>query len=106
MYIPPKGCIWYTLLDLRSGIPQSRRKSLLLSSVLGRLGRPPTRRRAWIVSGEKLQDSYSETSRPSIDPEVLFRILPDPVSIRDHERKLVEELRMQLAWPGLPEILE
>ena len=25
--------------------------------------------------GEKLRDSYSETGRPSIDPEVLLRIL-------------------------------
>jgi hypothetical protein len=48
---------------------------------------------------EKLKDSYSETGRPSIDPELLLRILLigylyDITS----ERKLVEELRMHLAW--------
>jgi transposase len=47
----------------------------------------------------KLKDSYSETGRPSIDPELLLHIL-----LIGHlygitsERKLVEELRMHLAW--------
>jgi transposase len=46
-----------------------------------------------------LKDSYSETVRPSIGPEVLLRIL-----LIGHlygvtsERKLVEELRMHLVW--------
>ena len=48
---------------------------------------------------EKLRDSYSDTGRPSIDPEVLLRILLlgylYPIT---SERKLVEELRMHLAW--------
>jgi transposase len=48
---------------------------------------------------EKLKESYSDTGRPSIDPELLLRIL-----LIGHlygitsERKLVEELRMHLAW--------
>jgi transposase len=48
---------------------------------------------------QRLKDSYSETGRPSIDPELLLRIL-----LIGHlygitsERKLVEELRMHLAW--------
>ena len=48
---------------------------------------------------EKLRDSYSETGRPSIDPELLLRILliGYPYGITS-ERRLVEELRMRLAW--------
>jgi transposase len=46
-----------------------------------------------------LKDSYSETGRPSIDPELLLRILLIGYlyGIRS-EHKLVEELRMHLAW--------
>jgi transposase len=48
---------------------------------------------------EKPKDSYSDTGRPSIDPELLLRILLigylDGVT---SERKLVEELEMHLAW--------
>jgi transposase/integrase len=48
---------------------------------------------------EKLQDSYSETGRPSIDPELLLRILLIGYLYGiTSERKLVEELRMHLAW--------
>src|SRR5712692_2745924 len=76
---------------------------------------------------ERLKDSYSETGRPSIDPELLLRILRggrsrcscpsvetgrpsiDPELLLrilligylygvTSERKLVEELRMHLAW--------
>jgi transposase len=48
---------------------------------------------------EKLRDSYSETGRPSIDPEVLLRImLIGYLYGITSERKLVEELRMHLAW--------
>ncbi len=48
---------------------------------------------------EKLKDSYSETGRPSIDPEVLLRILLIGYLYGiTSERKLVEELRMHLAW--------
>ncbi len=48
---------------------------------------------------EKLRDSYSETGRPSIDPEVLLRILLLGYLYGiTSERKLVEELRMHLAW--------
>ncbi len=48
---------------------------------------------------EKLRASYSETGRPSIDPEVLLRILLIGYLYGiTSERKLVEELRMHLAW--------
>jgi len=48
---------------------------------------------------EKLRDSYSDTGRPSIDPEVLLRILLLGYLYGiTSERKLVEELRMHLAW--------
>jgi transposase len=46
-----------------------------------------------------LKDSYSETGRPSIDPELLLRILLIGYLYGvTSERKLVEELRMHLAW--------
>jgi transposase len=48
---------------------------------------------------ERLKDSYSETGRPSIDPEFLLRILLIGYLYGvSSERKLVEELRMHLAW--------
>jgi len=48
---------------------------------------------------EKLKDSYSETGRPSIDPELLLRILLIGYLYGiTSERKLVEELRMRRAW--------
>ena len=48
---------------------------------------------------ERLKDSYSETGRPSIDPELLLRILLiGYLHGITSERKLVEELRMHLAW--------
>src|ERR1700723_2430416 len=48
---------------------------------------------------ERLRDSYSEIGRPSIDPEVLLRILLIGYLYGiSSERKLVEELRMHLAW--------
>jgi len=48
---------------------------------------------------ERLQDSYSETGRPLIDPELLLRILLIGYLYGiTSERKLVEELRMHLAW--------
>jgi len=47
----------------------------------------------------RLRDSYSETGRPSIDPELLLRILLIGYLYGiSSERKLVEELRMHLAW--------
>jgi transposase len=52
---------------------------------------------------EKLKESYSDTGRPSIDPELLLRILLIGYLYGiTSERKLVEELRMHLAWAGLP----
>jgi transposase len=48
---------------------------------------------------EQLKDSYSDTGRPSIDPELLLRIvLIGYLYGISSERKLVEELRMHLAW--------
>src|SRR5512142_1710837 len=48
---------------------------------------------------EQLKPSYSDTGRPSIDPEVLLRILLLGYLYGiASERKLVEELRMHLAW--------
>jgi transposase len=48
---------------------------------------------------EKLKASYSDTGRPSIDPELLLRILLIGYLYGiTSERKLVEELRMHLAW--------
>jgi transposase len=46
-----------------------------------------------------LKESYSETGRPSIDPELLLRILLIGYLYGiTSERKLIEELRMHLAW--------
>src|SRR5262252_8599622 len=48
---------------------------------------------------QQLKDSYSETGRPSVDPELLLRILLIGYLYGiTSERKLVEELRMHLAW--------
>jgi transposase len=48
---------------------------------------------------EQVKDSYSETGRPSIDPELLLRILLIGYLYGvTSERKLVEELGMHLAW--------
>src|SRR5438105_10214231 len=48
---------------------------------------------------EQLKDSYSETGLPSVDPELLLRILLVGYLYGiTSERKLVEELRMHLAW--------
>ncbi len=48
---------------------------------------------------QQLKDSYSETGRPSIDPELLLRILLIGYLYGiTSERKLVEELGMHLAW--------
>ncbi len=48
---------------------------------------------------EKLKSFYSETGRPSIDPEQLLRILLIGYLYGlTSERKLIEELRMHLAW--------
>ena len=47
----------------------------------------------------KLKDFYSDTGRPSIDPELLLRMLLIGYLYGvTSERKLVEELRMHLAW--------
>jgi transposase len=47
----------------------------------------------------KLKASYSDTGRPSIDPELLLRMLLIGYLYGvSSKRKLVEELRMHLAW--------
>jgi transposase len=47
---------------------------------------------------EQLKNSYSDTGRPSIDPELLLRILLIGYLYGiSSERKLIEELRMHLA---------
>src|SRR6476660_7180583 len=47
----------------------------------------------------KLKASYSDTGRPSIDPELVLRmLLVGYLYGVTSERKLVEELRMHLAW--------
>ncbi|MGO9978864.1 MAG: transposase [Candidatus Sulfotelmatobacter sp.] len=47
----------------------------------------------------KLKTSYSDTGRPSIDPELLLRmLLVGYLYGVTSERKLVDELRMHLAW--------
>jgi transposase len=48
---------------------------------------------------EKLKESYSDTGRPSIRPRAFAAHPADWLFIRRHQRaKLVEELRMHLAW--------
>src|SRR5262244_3169666 len=48
---------------------------------------------------EGLKESYSDTGRPSIDPELLLRILLIGYLYGiTSERRLVEELDMHLAW--------
>ena len=48
---------------------------------------------------QQLKDRYSQTGRPSIDPELLLRILLIGYLYGvTSERKLVEELHMHLAW--------
>ena len=48
---------------------------------------------------QQLKDRYSEMGRPSIDPELLLRILLIGYLYGiSSERKLVEELRMHVAW--------
>jgi hypothetical protein len=50
---------------------------------------------------ERLKASYSETGRPSLDPELLLRILLIGYLYGiSSERKLVEELRMHLGGAG------
>ena len=54
---------------------------------------------SFVFVRERLKDSYSDTGRPSIDPELLLRrLLIGYLYGITSERKLVEELRMHLAW--------
>ena len=54
---------------------------------------------------QQLKDSYSETGRPSVDPELLLRMLLIGYLYGiTSERKLVEELRMHLAWRWFTEL--
>jgi transposase len=45
---------------------------------------------------EQLKDSYSDGGRPSINPELLLRILLIAYLLRRQQRKLVEKLRICL----------
>ena len=48
---------------------------------------------------QQLKDRYRQMGRPSIDPELLLRILLSGYLYGiTSERKLVQELRMHLAW--------
>jgi len=48
---------------------------------------------------QRVEDRYSDTGRPSIDPELLLRILLIGYLYGiNSERRLVEELRIHLAW--------
>ena len=48
---------------------------------------------------EQLKNSHGDTGRPSVDPELLLRILLLGISTASRmSSKLVEELRMHLAW--------
>ena len=52
----------------------------------------------------KLKASYSDTGRPSIDPDLLLRmLLVGYLYGVTSERKLVEELRMHVAWRWSPD---
>ena len=52
---------------------------------------------------ETLKASYSHTGRPSIDPEILLRILLIGYLYGiTSERRLVEDVRMHLAYRGSP----
>ncbi len=54
---------------------------------------------SFVFVRERLKESYSDTGRPSIDPELLLRILLIGYLYGiTSERKLVEELRMHVAW--------
>src|SRR5499425_3290746 len=54
---------------------------------------------SFVFVRQQLKDRYSATGRPSIDPELLLRILLIGYLYGiTSERKLVEELRMHLAW--------
>ena len=69
-----------------------------------RLGRCPEltcsiHRISFAFVREQVKESYSEIARPSIDPELLLRILLIGYFYGiSSERKLIEELRMHLAW--------
>src|SRR5260370_21266368 len=58
------------------------------------------------VVREKLKDSYGVNGRPSIDPELLLRILLIGYLYGiTRERKLVEEVRIHLAWRSFSRLL-
>jgi transposase len=78
------------LKDSSTGIDQVRETHLL---------RLIDRHISFAFVRENLKESYNETGRPSIDPELLLRILLIGYLYGiTSERKLVEELRMHLAW--------
>jgi len=73
-----------------------------LEKIVPRYAKCRQQLRRWLAFAfvrEKLKASYSDIGRPSIDPELLLRILLIGYLYGiTSERKLVEELRMHLAW--------
>src|SRR5260370_27868670 len=74
-------------LRLEDQVPENHRLRLIEKHV------------SFAFVSEKLKDSYSETGRPSIDPELLLRLLLIGYLYGiTSARKMIEELRMHLAW--------
>jgi hypothetical protein len=80
-HAPSESLFYYSKLD--DYIPENHLLRLIDKDV------------SLVFVSERLKDSYSETGRPSIDPELLLRILLIGYLYGiTSERKLVEELRM------------
>jgi transposase len=78
---------WFYYFRLEDQVPETHRLRLIEKHI------------TFAFVREQLKDRYSETGRPSIDPELLLRILLIGYWYGiTSERKLVEELRMHLAW--------
>lgn len=57
---------------------------------------------SFAIVRDQLKGSYSETGRPSIDPELLLRILLIRLSVRHHERAQVSGRHAHAS--GLPQV--
>ena len=78
---------WFYYFRLEDQVPETHRLRLIDQHI------------SFAFVREKLKESYSDTGRPSIDPELLLRILwIGYLHGITSECKLVEELRMHLAW--------
>jgi transposase len=83
----PRSETWFYYFRLEDQVPETHLLRLIDKHI------------SFALVREKLKESYSDTGRPSIDPELMLRILL--IGYRygiTRERKLVEELRMHLAW--------